>query len=411
MLTSDISRRSALVLAGSVVVMGLSGCGGSSAVTEGEGSLAGSFDGPGGTWGDPALPDVTPAEKKLSSMTLEQKIAQLFIVTPEQLTGVEQATVAGEMTRAALEKYPVGGLCYFGQNITGDQQLRDMLSNTRRMCAEVGAGIAPFLTIDEEGGPLVARVANSGFFEVEHFGNMVEVGASGDVTHAARVGSTIGTYLHEIGFNVDFAPDADVLTNPDNPVIGPRSFGSDSNLVADMVAAEVDAMLKTGVLPCIKHFPGHGDTASDSHTGVVYTVRTRAEFEQCEFLPFGSGLAAGCPVVMVGYIETPNFAPDGLPASLSSVMMIDVLRDQLSFTGAIVSDSFSMGAITENYSAADAAVKFFQAGGDILLMPQSLEEAFAGVLAAVQNGTIDEKRIDTSVIRVLEAKTAVNLLS
>ncbi|WP_234346130.1 glycoside hydrolase family 3 protein [Collinsella provencensis] len=342
---------------------------------------------------------------------MEQKVAQLFIVTPESLTGVSVATAAGDMTRAALETYPVGGLCYFGRNITGNQQLRDMLANTREMGCVAGAGIAPFLTIDEEGGPLVARVANSGYFDVEHFSNMADIGASGDVTHAAYVGSSIGSYLHEIGFNVDFAPDADVLTNPYNTVIGPRSFGSDPQLVADMVAAEVDAMLDAGVLPCIKHFPGHGDTAGDSHTGAVYAERSRADIEACEFLPFISGIEAGCPLVMVGHIETPNFAADGLPASLSKTMMTDVLRDQLGFGGVIVSDSFAMGAITENYTPADAAVRYFQAGGDMLLMPENLEEAYNGVLSAVQLGDISSERLDESLARILALKEQVGLLA
>lgn len=410
MTAGAISRRGILAVAGCAAAAGLAGCG-NGATASGSGGLLELFDKPAPENEEPKEPELSIVEKTLAAMTLGQKVAQLFIVTPEKLTGVGQATAAGETTRAALEKYPVGGLCYFAGNIVGNQQLRDMLSNTHTMGKEVGAGIAPFLTVDEEGGPLVARVANSGFFEVEHFSNMAEVGASGDVTHAARVGAAIGSYLKEIGFNVDFAPDADVLTNPNNTAIGPRSFGSDPQIVANMVSAEVEAMLKTGVLPCVKHFPGHGDTAGDSHTGAVYAERSRADIEACEFLPFKAGIEAGCPMVMVGHIETPNFAADGLPASLSKVMMTDVLRGQLGFTGTIVSDSFSMGAITENFHPSDAAVRYFQAGGDILLMPENLDEAFNGVLGAVQNGTLSETRIDESVTRILAAKEQAGLLA
>lgn len=405
MADQNVSRRGILAATGCAAAAMLSGCSHEGAES---GSRLGLFE---LSDSQEKEPELTPAEKKLSDMTVEQKVAQLFIVTPESLTGVGVATAAGDTTRAALEAYPVGGLCYFGQNITGNQQLRDMLANTREMGCAAGAGIAPFLTIDEEGGPLVARVANSGHFDVEHFSNMADIGASGDVTHAAYVGATIGSYLHDIGFNVDFAPDADVLTNPDNTVIGPRSFGSDPQLVADMVAAEVDAMLDTGVLPCIKHFPGHGDTAGDSHTGAVYAERSRVDIEACEFLPFISGIEAGCPLVMVGHIETPNFAADGLPASLSKVMMTDVLRDQLGFDGLIVSDSFAMGAITENYTPADAAVRYFQAGGDMLLMPENLEEAYNGVLSAVQSGDISLERLDESLARILALKEQVGLLA
>lgn len=352
----------------------------------------------------------SPVDAALSKMTLEQKVAQLFVVTPEQLTGVDVATSAGETTHAALERYPVSGLCYFGQNITGADQLRQMLASTRSYGAAAGAGVAPFLTVDEEGGPLVARVANSGYFDVQQFPNMAEIGAAGDTSQAENVGRVIGSYLHDIGFSVDFAPDADVLTNPANQVIGPRAFSSDAGVVSQMVAAEVPAMLGTGVLPCLKHFPGHGDTEGDSHTGAVCSTRTRDEIEQCELAPFRAGIAAGCPLVMVGHIETPNFAADGLPASLSKTMMTDVLRGELGFEGVIVSDSFSMGAITQNYAPADAALRFIQAGGDLVLMSPDLAASHQGIVDAVKGGAITEARVDESVTRILEAKQKAGLL-
>ena len=413
-----VSRRGALAAAAAAVAAGLTGCDTLGAALGGRGSgMPELHDRPADrgsatNGGDEKVsaPEPSAAEQALARLTLEQKVAQLFIVTPEQLTGASRATIAGSMTRDALAQIPVGGLCYFSQNIVGNQQLRDLLAGTRELAMSSGAGIAPFLTVDEEGGPLVARVANSGCFDVPRYPNMAEIGASGDAARAAEVGTTIGSYLHDIGFNVDFAPDADVLTNPSNPVIGARSFGSDPDLVAAMVAAEVEAMLKTGTLPCIKHFPGHGDTAGDSHTGAVYTSRTRAEIEAAELKPFIAGIDAGCPLVMVGHIETPNFAADGLPASLSPVMMTDVLRGQLGFKGAIVSDSFAMGAITQNYTSADAAVRYFQAGGDILLMPADLRAAYDGVLAAVRDGRLAEERINESVLRVLTAKETAGLL-
>lgn len=343
-------------------------------------------------------------------MTLEQKVAQLFLVTPEQLTGVSQAVVAGSVTQRALEDIPVGGLCYFAQNITGDQQLRDLLLGTYSMASRSGAGIAPFLTVDEEGGSLVSRVANSGYFDVQRFPNMAEVGATGDETQAAHVGATIGEYLHEIGFNVDFAPVADVLTNPSNEVIGPRAFSSDPDVVAKMVSAEVLAMLDTDTMPCIKHFPGHGDTAGDSHTGAVVSSRSAEEIRTCEYKPFQAGIEAGCPFVMVGHIETPNLAADGLPASLSKTMITDELRGRLGFGGVVISDSFVMGAITQRYAPADAAVRFIQAGGDMVLMPENLQDAYQGLLEAVNEGVIEESRIDESVMRILKVKKRAGML-
>lgn len=364
-----------------------------------------------GTQQTPEPEPKSAAERALDRMTLEQKVAQLFFVTPEQLTGVSKATVSGKATERALNEIPVGGLVYFKQNLVETTQALNMLSGAYELASAAGAGIPPFLGVDEEGGPLVARVANSGLFDVEKFPNMAEVGASGDPVHAARVGTSIGSYLHEIGFNLDFAPVADVLTNPKNTAIGKRSFGSDPELVAEMVSAEVSAMLETGTLPCVKHFPGHGDTAGDSHTGAVYAERSREEIESCEFLPFEAAIEAGCPLVMVGHIETPNFAADGLPASLSRTMMTDVLRGELGFEGVIISDSFAMGAITENFEPADAAVRFFEAGGDMLLMTPDLHAAYQGVLGAVQGGTLTEERIDESVLRVLTAKERAGLLA
>ena len=356
-------------------------------------------------------PEPTAAERLMAAMTLEQKVAQLFIVTPEQLTGASTATIAGGMTEQALAEFPVGGLIYFRKNLVRAEQVRNLLSGTRELCLKAGAGTAPFLSIDEEGGPLVARVANCGLFDVERFPNMAEIGATGDPAQAAHVGETIGTYLREIGFNLDFAPVADVLTNPENTAIGARSFSSDPELAAEMVGAEVEAMLETGTLPCVKHFPGHGDTAGDSHTGAVYAERSREEIESCEFKPFIAAIEAGCPMVMVGHIETPNFAADGLPASLSPFMMGDVLRGELGFTGVIISDSFGMGAITQNFSGAEAAVRYFEAGGDILLMTPNLREALPGVVAAVRDGRLSEERIDESVRRVLELKERAGIIS
>ncbi len=353
----------------------------------------------------------TRAELVLDSMTLEQKVAQLFVVTPERLTGVSQALVAGDLTRQALAEIPVGGLCYFGKNITGSQQLRDMLGGTLEMAKASGAGVAPFLTVDEEGGDLVARIANSGYFDVEKFPNMDQIGASGDESAAAHVGTTIGTYLRDIGFNVDFAPVADVHTNPDNPVIGPRAFSSDADVAARMVAAEVAAMLKTGTLPCIKHFPGHGDTAGDSHTGAVMTVRTREQIESCEYKPFRAGIEAGSPLVMVGHIETPNLTGDDLPATLSRAIMTDDLRGKLGFDGVIISDSFEMGAVTDNFEPADAAIRFIQAGGDVILMTADLGASYQGILNAVAEGSITKERIDESVLRILKAKDQAGLLA
>ena len=227
---------------------------------------------------------------------------------------------------------------------------------------------------------------------------------------AAHVGAVIGSYLRDIGFSVDFAPVADVLTNPDNPVIGHRSFSSDPDVCAQMVSAEVEAMLQEGVLSCAKHFPGHGDTEGDSHTGAVTSWRSADELRACEYVPFKAAIEAGCPFVMVGHVQTPNAAGDGLPASLSRIMMTEELRGRLGFAGVVISDSMCMGAISRNYEPEDAAARFVAAGGDVLLMPPDPWAARQGIIDAVYSGSLTEDRIDESVLRIIAAKQAAGLV-
>lgn len=400
-----LTRRQALGALGCASALALGGC------------ATGRQEGPAAGPGPEAEPDATvepepqsAAERLLSSMTLEQKVAQMLFVTPEQLTGVDCATEAGPLTKEALAKLAVGGVVYFGGNIAGDRQLRDLLSGTVELSRGAGAGIPVFTGVDEEGGPLVARVANSGHFDVERFPNMWWIGESGDADRAAHVGGVIGSYLRDIGFSVDFAPVADVLTNPDNPVIGHRSFSGDPDVCAQMVSSEVEAMLQAGTLPCAKHFPGHGDTQGDSHTGAVTSWRSVDELCACEYVPFKAAIDAGCPFVMVGHIQTPNAAGDGLPASLSRVMITEELRGRLGFAGVVISDSLCMGAISRNFEPEDAGVRFVAAGGDVLLMPSDPWAAHQGIIDAVYSGSLTEERIDESVLRIIAAKQAAGLV-
>lgn len=402
-----LTRRQALEALGCASSLALGGC------------ATGWQEGPAAEPGPEAEPDAaavpepepqSTAERLLSSMTLEQKVAQMLFVTPEQLTGVDCATEAGPLTKEALAELPVGGVVYFGGNIAGERQLRDLLSGTVELSRNAGAGIPVFTGVDEEGGPLVARVANSGRFDVERFPNMWWIGESGDVGRAAHAGAVIGSYLCDIGFSVDFAPVADVLTNPDNPVIGHRSFSSDPDVCAQMVSAEVEAMLQEGVLPCAKHFPGHGDTEGDSHTGAVTSWRSADELRACEYVPFKAAIEAGCPFVMVGHVQTPNAAGDGLPASLSRIMMTEELRGRLGFAGVVISDSMCMGAISRNFEPEDAAARFVAAGGDVLLMPPDPWAARQGIIDAVYYGSLTEERIDESVLRIIAAKQAAGLV-
>lgn len=353
----------------------------------------------------PSEDGTTRAQQILQTMTLEEKLYQLFCITPEALTGVGTAVQAGQTTEQALSQYPVGGLIYFAQNIQTPAQVTEMLQNTQSY-----SKLGLFLAVDEEGGT-VSRVASNDQMGATRFPPMGQIGATGDTSKAYEAGLTMGQELYSLGFNLDFAPIADVNSNPQNPVIGERAFSSDAAVASQMVAAAVQGFTDGGVLCCLKHFPGHGDTTADTHQGYAQTDKTLDQMEQLEFLPFVAGIDAGAPLVMVGHITAPNVTTDGLPASLSYELITGILREQLGFQGVVTTDALNMGAITESYTSGEAAVAAVSAGVDLLLMPEDFHEAYNGLLFAVQDGTISEARIDESVLRILNAKLDAGILS
>lgn len=344
-------------------------------------------------------------EEMLGDMTLEEKVCQLFMVTPEALTGVGTVTQAGTATQEAVNAYPVGGVIYFSQNLQDPDQTRTMLENTQRYAME-RTGIPIFLSVDEEGGQ-VARVGSNSAFGVEKIGNMSDVGSRGDTQEAYEIGSTIGTYLSDLGFNMDAAPDTDVLTNPENQVVKYRSFGSDPELVARMAAAELKGLNDQGIIGMYKHFPGHGGTTADSHEGYAYVDDTLEELKSGAFIPFQDGIDNGIQVIMVSHISCPNVTGDNTPATLSEMMITDILRGEMGFDGMVITDALNMGAITAQYSSSEAAVAALNAGADMLLMPEDFQSAYKGVLSAVESGTVSEERIDESVRRILEVKVSL----
>lgn len=341
-------------------------------------------------------------DQYMDEMTLEEKVAQLFVVAPEALTGVNVVTAAGDTTRAAINNYPVGGFVYFQNNILSEEQFVEMIQNVQQYSME-RTGIPMFICVDEEGGT-VARISGKGVIDVPYISAMYEVGSTGDTENAYETGSTIGEYLNRLQINVDFAPVSDVLSNPENTVIGSRSFGSDPEMVGEMVAAEVKGLKEQGVLTTLKHFPGHGDTAQDSHSGAAYSYKTMDELRECELIPFQAGIEAGADLVMMGHISLPNILEDDTPASLSYTMVTEVLRDEMGFDGVVITDGMNMGAIANQYTSGDAAVQAILAGGDLILMSADFYGAYSGVLSAVQAGTISEERIDQSLRRIFALK-------
>lgn len=331
----------------------------------------------------------------IAEMPLEDKVAGLFMITPEALTDMTTVVRAGDTTREKLSERAVGGLIYFSQNIEDAEQLKEMLANTRS-----SSKYPILLAVDEEGGT-VSRVAQSGL--AENVGSMSEIGSTGDAAKAQEAGVSVGSYLSEFGFNMDFAPVADVVEEG-NTVIGERSFGSDTNLVASMVSAWVEGLQSTGVSACLKHFPGLGDTTEDTHEGMAATEKTLEDFTSRDFPVYQAGIEAGVDFVMVSHLSAPNVTGDNTPASLSEKMITEILRGQLGYEGVVITDAMNMTAITDYYTADEAAVKALQAGADMILMPEDYETAYNGVLEAVNNGTLTEERINESLRRIFRVK-------
>lgn len=344
--------------------------------------------------------------RKLAEMTLEQKVAQMFMPTLEQLTEGGIVTEADDTVWQAFEQYPVGGIICFGENIIDPQQITELTTKLNEYSMET-VEMPLLLGTDEEGGR-VTRFANNPNFSVETITDMAEIGATGDKEGAYHAGSAIGAYLQQYGFNVDFAPVVDVVTNPDNQVIGRRSFGSDAGLVSELSSEVVKGLQEQGVYACIKHFPGHGTTSADTHTGEVYTDRTLDELKEFELEPFAEQIRAGISFIMVSHISAPKVTGNEEPASVSKAMITDVLRRELGYEGIVITDAMNMGAITGQYKSGEAAVKAIVAGADIVLMPENFKEAYEGVLDAVAEGTLTEQRIDESVCRILEIKQKIS---
>ena len=347
-------------------------------------------------------------EEQLRQMTLREKVGQMFYVRPETLApSIEWNSyddlqidplqeVTDEMKRVN-EQYPVGGVILYAWNIDDEKQLAQIISDIRKLKGQ------PVLCIDEEGGR-VARIAQNPNFDVEVIGPMGDIGKTGDPKNAYHAGNVIGTYLSKYGFDIDFAPVADVNTNPDNIIIGARAFSDDPQVAAPMVTNYLQGLKDAGIVGCVKHFPGHGDTQNDSHTGYVQSLKTWEEMKDCEMVTFKAGIQWGCQLIMTAHIAVPNVTNSDIPSTLSSVVLQDKLRGELGYQNIIITDGMEMGAITQHYSSGEAAVRSIQAGVDIVLGPKDFIEAFDAVMKAVETGTITEDRINQSVRRILKMK-------
>ena len=319
-------------------------------------------------------------------MSLDEKIAQMLIVTSPSPTNSDQEL-------AKLQTTPYGGYILMGESYGTLAETQSMIEKYQQ-----NAKTPLIITTDEEGG-LVQRLQSITDANLTDIPDMYSVGETGDESYAKSIGKTMAEDLRTVGINVDMAPDADVFSNPNNPVIGRRSFSEDPNTVAKMSQALAEGLEQNGVTATFKHFPGHGDTDTDSHEGLPIINRTREELDQSDLIPFQNAIKNGANLIMVGHIALPKITGDNTPATLSPIITTDLLRHELGYDNLIITDALNMGAITDNYTEPDSYIKAVQAGADLLLMPPTPALAEQTIKA-----NIPESRINESVYRILKFK-------
>ena len=343
------------------------------------------------------VPEPDPLAEQLAAMTVEEKVGQLLI-------GGFEGTEIGDQATRLVQEYQVGGLILYGRNIAGAGQL---VTLTNGLKALNGDGIPLFLSIDQEGGG-VDRMPP----EVRRTPGAYCVGQTGSVPAAQSYGDVLAAECAAFGLNLDFAPVLDVWSNPGNTVIGQRAFSADARTVAGRGPAAARRMMDQGVIPAVKHLPGHGDTAVDSHVGLPVVDKSPEELEETELIPFraaiqSAGTDGQVPAVMVAHILLTQLDPER-PASLSPAVVTGLLREELGFAGAVLTDDLTMGAVTQSYGLGEAAVLAVEAGCDILLVchgQDSVPAVRTALLEAVASGRITAERLDESVYRILRLKT------
>ncbi|MFI7399150.1 glycoside hydrolase family 3 protein [Streptomyces sp. NPDC049541] len=361
----------------------------------------------------------TPGDKKLRSlvsrMTLEEKVGQLFVmrVYGHSATDPDQADIDANLkeigVRTAAEliaKYRVGGIIYFtwAHNTKDPHQIADLSNGIQRASLSQPRGLPVLVTTDQEHG-IVCRVGRPATL----FPGAMAMGAGGSREDARTLGRISGAELRAMGINQDYSPDADVNINPANPVIGVRSFGADPDAVAALVAAEVAGYQRSSVAATAKHFPGHGDTAVDSHYGFPVITHSRQLWEKLDAVPFRAAVKAGIDSIMTAHIQFPALDDSGDPATLSRPILTGILREELGYDGVVVTDSLGMQGVRTKYGDDRVPVLALKAGVDQLLNPPDLATAWNAVLKAVQDGELTESRLDESILRILRLKARLRL--
>ncbi len=348
--------------------------------------------------------DHSDVDNIIAGMSLKHKVCQMIITAPEDLLNSHGVTFVDDSFADALHEYPVGGLIFFNENIDTPEQVSKLLNDINGYYFKE-TSLLPFLCVDEEGGR-VTRVAADSSFDVTKIPSMSQIHG---LDAAYNAGDIIGSYLKELGFNVDFAPVADVLTNPNNKVIGDRAFKGDATTVGKMALSYAKGLNANGVFATFKHFPGHGATLNDTHINYAYNNKTYDEIKINELLPFKMAAENNVDFVMVAHISLPTILGNDTPVSLSYDAVTGILKKNLGYKGLIITDSMKMGAISKNYSCAESSILAIKAGNDILLMPKSVPQAVDAIVSAVQSGEISEEQINASVKKILILKKKITV--
>ncbi|WP_251034816.1 beta-N-acetylhexosaminidase [Paenibacillus polymyxa] len=341
--------------------------------------------------------EVDSVQEQLRSLTLEEKIGQMI------LAGV-QGTTLDDQAKQMITDQKVGGIIFYANNVSTLEGTAKFVQSIKE--ANRSNPVPIFMSVDQEGGK-VSRMPET----VESIPSSRKVGETKDSALAETMGELLARQVQLAGFNVDFAPVLDVNSNPKNPVIGDRSFGSSAELVSRMGIAEMKGLRSEGIIPVVKHFPGHGDTSVDSHLDLPVVNKTEKQLAELEWIPFQAAVKEQVEAVMVAHILFPKLDPDH-PASLSDVIIGEHLRGKFNYDGVVITDDLSMGAIAKNFKLDEAALATVKAGSDILLVAHSYESAktiFDTLISAVKSGKITESRIDESVYRILALKQQYKL--
>lgn len=338
-------------------------------------------------------------QDKLKELSVSEKVGQLIMAG---MDGTEVDEAAKELIRS----YNVGGLIFYSNNMKDAKEALQLFNNLKEINVQQKSGIPLFMSVDEEGGK-VSRMPPT----LKKIPSAKKVGDTKNKQLATQIGNVIGDQLQSFGLNMDYAPVLDVNSNPKNPVIGDRAYGNEINIVSQMGIAVMKGLQQRNIIPVVKHFPGHGDTSVDSHIGLPIVNHNIERLRQLELVPFKQAIAEGADAVMIAHILMPKIDKSA-PASFSSIIIHDLLREELGFAGVVISDDMTMGAITEHYDMGEAAVKFIQAGGNVVLVGHGMEniQSVAKALTdAVQQGEITPQMLDERVTQVLQLKQKYQL--